>query len=381
MTSSLIYLDNNATTKVDPRVVEKMLPYFTERYGNASSISHPLGWSAKQALDDAREHIAALIHASPDEILFTSGATESNNIVLFAHARRNASFVSTPVEHSSILNPLAELTARGSHVRLLPVDRLGKVSVGSLDTGDQSGTLVSVILANNEIGTIQNMTSISGYCRDKGFLLHTDATQALGKIPVDVDELGVDFLSLSAHKFHGPKGVGTLYVRKGKGRRPLPAHSFGGGQERGIRPGTENVPAIVGMGEAARLCLEDSSSQQEHLILLRDFLQKNIVEKLEGVTVNGDLERRLPNTLSLTFRGVDAEDLLMKVPEICLSTGSACESGSGKSSHVLQALGMTDEEAHGTIRLAVSRFTTLDEVQRASNQIVQAVQSIRNYRF
>jgi len=380
MPPSLIYLDNNATTKVDPRVVEKMLPYFTERYGNPSSLSHSAGWSAKNALDAAREQVAALIHASPDEIVFTSGATESNNIVLFAAARSGASILSTPVEHSSILNPLKHIAREKSNILLMPVDSLGRVEVGTIASGDAfEGALVSVILANNEIGTIQNLAAIAEECRPGKFLLHTDATQAVGKIPINVNDLNVDFLSLSAHKFHGPKGAGALYIRKS--RLKLPPLTFGGGQERGIRPGTENVPAIVGMGEAARLCAEELDANSETLTSLRDLLQQNIVESLDDVRVNGDIKSRLPNTLSLTISGVDAEELLLKTPGVCFSTGSACETGSGKSSHVLTAIGMTREEAHSTIRLAVSRFSTVDEVQQASAHIVSAVKSIRSDRF
>jgi len=379
MPPSLIYLDNNATTKVDPRVVEKMLPYFTERYGNPSSLSHPAGWSAKNALDNAREQVAALIHASPDDIIFTSGATESNNILLFA-AALSTSILSTPVEHSSILNPLRHIAREESNVLLMPVDSLGRVQAGSIASADAfEGALVSVILANNEIGTIQNMRDVAEECEPGEFLLHTDATQAVGKIPINVNDLKVDFLSLSAHKFHGPKGAGALYIRNN--RFKLSPLTFGGGQEHGIRPGTENVPAIVGMGEAARLCAEELQTNSGALAGLRDLLQQNIVESLDDVRVNGDILNRLPNTLSITIQGIDAEELLLKVPGVCFSTGSACETGSGKSSHVLAAIGMPQKEARSTIRFAVSRFTTNEEVNRAADLIVQAVRSMRRHQF
>jgi cysteine desulfurase len=355
-----------------------MLPYFTKNYGNPSSATYALGWEAKSALEAARAHVAALINASPAEIVFTSGATEANNIILNSAARHNSNFVSTPIEHSSVINPLMELAERGLSVKLLSVDRLGRVAYDEIaELAPRQPTFVSIILANNEIGTVQDMSTISSICHERGFLLHTDATQAAGKIPLDVEEMGVDYLSLSAHKFHGPKGVGVLYIRKTPGRRKPFSLAFGGEQERGIRPGTENVPAIVAMGEAARICHEEFELNTARIRMVKEILQKNIVEGLERVIVNGDPDSSLPNTLNLTFLGIDAENLITKVPHICFSTGSACESGAGKASHILNAIGMTIEETRGTIRLAVSRFTTVDEVHIASAEIVHAVRSIR----
>lgn len=380
--SSPVYLDNNATTRVDPRVVEKMIPAFTELYGNPSSASHAFGWTASHAMEEAREQVAGLIGASSRELIFTSGATESNNLALFGAARAqglsSSRIVSTTAEHSSILQPLSELSRLGTQVILLPIERSGRLDVRILKKSlTPETTLVSITFAGNELGTLQNIAEIAAVCREYGVLFHSDATQAVGKVPIDVHSLGLDMLSLSAHKFYGPKGTGALYFRKGLRKQRISPVTFGGGQELGFRPGTENVPGIVGIGEAARLCALELRSGDTHLKSMRDLLEKNICNGLIGVTVNAEHDNRLPNSLSITIRGVDADELILRIPSVSLSSSSACESGSGKRSHVLMAAGFTEQEIRSTVRMAVSRYTTVTEVEYAASIIVRAAGELR----
>lgn len=378
-----IYLDNNATTRTDPRVLESMLPYFSTFYGNAASRSHAFGWQADEAVELARNNVAALIGADPKEIIWTSGATESDNLALKGvaemYAGRGEHIVTVATEHPAILDAAKHLQAQGNRVTYLGVDRHGLVDLGELAAALTDRTvLVSVMLANNETGTIQPLAPVSALCRAQGILLHTDATQAVGKIPVDVNALGVDLLSLSAHKMHGPKGVGALYVRRKDPRVRLTPQMDGGGHERGFRSGTLNVPGIVGLGAAARLCQAQSESDGTRLRHLRDRLHAGIADALPDVSLNGHPVERLPNTLNLSFGGVESEALLANLPDIAVSSGSACSSASIEPSHVLKAMGLTDRAAHSSLRFSLSRDTTEEEIKRVIDRVVQAARRLRD---
>jgi len=375
MIETSIYLDNNATTPCDHRVLEKMLPYFTEIYGNPSNGYHRQGRLAAKAIDIAREQVAGLIGAQAYEIIFTSGATESNNLAILGTARIHMSdqrkgIVTSKIEHKAVINPCRKLSSEGFNAVFLTVESNGQVNVDEAKRGiDNSTLLVSIHLANNEIGTIQPVKEIANFAHQKGAIVHCDAAQAVGKISVNVEELGVDFLSLSAHKFYGPKGIGALYIRGGTKVFPLEPLAYGGGQEKDIRSGTSNVPGIVGLGEAASICMSTLFEEARRIQDLRDLLEERLKTKIPDLLINGQKGYRLPNTSSLTLPSVEADALLLNLPEVMLGTGSACTSGALGPSHVLEAIGIPREKAHNTIRASLGRFTT-------NEQIINAVEFI-----
>lgn len=391
MAGSTIYMDNQATTRVDPRVVEAMLPCFTETFGNAASTTHAFGWAAKEAVDRARASIAASIGATAREIVFTSGATESNNLALRGvadHSRRKGNHVvSAATEHPSVLDPLARLAARGCQVTLLPVvqapdPQAGRILAEQVAEAIRDDTfLVSVMLANNEIGVIQPLEEIGRICKQRGVLLHTDATQAVGKIPVDVERLQVDLMSFSGHKIYGPKGIGALYVRRRAPTVRLEPLLYGGGHEAGLRSGTLNVPGVVSLARALELCVEEMPAESERLRALRDRLCQGLIETLPGVALNGpalsQAELRLPGNLNLSFAGVDGESALLSVKDVALSSGSACTSATPEPSHVLRALGIGIEATRASLRFGLGRFNTAEEVEQVIHSVADAVQRLR----
>jgi cysteine desulfurase len=386
-----VYMDNHATTRVDPRVVEAMLPYFSTTYGNAGSTTHAFGWAAREAVDAARRSVAAAIGARPKEVVFTSGATESNNLAIrgVAEYRRRTGrhLVSVRTEHPSVLDPLARLERKGYDVTLLPVvsaphEDAGRIAPEQVAEAIREDTvLVSVMLANNEIGVIQPLEEIGRICRERGVLLHTDATQAVGKIAVDVERLGVDLMSFSAHKIYGPKGVGVLYVRRRRPHARLEPQIDGGGQQGGLRSGTLDTPGIVGLARALELCLDEMPAEAERLHSLRDRLFDELDASIPGVTLNGpSLARpglRLPGNLNVSFEHVDGEALLMSAGDLALSSGSACSSAQPEPSHVLRALGISEELARASIRFGLGRFNTDEEVPFAVEVLGDAVQRLR----
>ncbi len=377
-----IYLDNHATTPVDPRVVDAMLPYLTTFYGNPASRQHGFGWRAEAGVQKARRQVAALIHAEENEIIFTSGATESINLALKGVAEgyrsRGNHIVTVETEHHAVLGTCQTLERVGFSVTRLAVDRNGHVSVDDLERAITDRTiLVSVMVANNEIGTLAPIDAIGKLCRERGILFHSDAAQAVGKVPVDVRSMNVDLLSLTAHKIYGPKGVGALFVRKSGPRIFLAPQIEGGGHEEGLRSGTLNVPGIVGFGEAAALASLEMDHERERVGGLRDKLEDGLVSRVEDIALNGDRTERLSGNLSITFRGVKADKLIMDMKEIAVSTGSACSSASPRPSHVLRAIGLSDEDSHCTIRFGVGRFTKEDEIDYTINRIAEVVGRIR----
>jgi len=377
-----IYLDYHATTPVDPRVLEAMLPYFTERFGNAASRSHKFGWDADAAVARARHQAAALIGAGDNEIVFTSGATESNNLaikgVIQAHGNRLCHVITTAIEHKSVLDTCRGLTSQGHRITFLGVNHDGRVDPSDVARAIEPDTiLVSVMAASNEVGSIQPLAEIGAITRDRGVLFHTDAAQAAGKIPLDVKTLGVDLLSFTAHKMYGPKGVGALFIRR-KSRVKLAPVLEGGGQERGLRPGTLNVPGIVGLGRAAEINAAELWTEGPRLGALRDRLYEGLCRAIPNVGLNGTLERRLPHNLSVHFTGIAGESLLVAIDDIALSSGSACNSGSIEPSYVLEACGIPDDLALSSIRFGLGRFTTEEEIDYAIEKIGQVVLSMRN---
>jgi cysteine desulfurase len=365
-------------------VLEAMLPFFREDFGNAASHGHLYGWRAEAALEMAREELArALGVADPAGIVFTSGATESNNLalkgVVEGLAGRRDHVVSVATEHSAVLDPCRHLAARGARLTLLPVDGSGLVDPAALGAALSDRTaLVSVMVANNEIGVLQPVAEIARLCRERGVLLHCDAAQALGKVPLSPEALGVDLLSLSAHKLHGPKGVGALWVRRGRPRIPLLPQLHGGGHERGLRSGTVPVPLVVGFGRAARLAVEGLEVEAARLQALRDRLWERLRSTLPGVHLNGHPERRLPGNLHVSFDGVVADALLAEVPGLALSTGSACTSARPEPSHVLRALGLPEARVRGGVRIGLGRFTREAEIETAADLLVAAVLRLRS---
>jgi cysteine desulfurase len=383
-------MDNHATTRVDPRVVDAMLPYLTETYGNAASTTHSFGWDAKEAVEAARASIAAAIGAQAKEVYFTSGATESNNLALCGAAERagpGSHLVSVATEHPSVLGPLEKLARRGYRVTLLGVEQAPGPEAGRVQPGQvaeaigQRTILVSVMLANNEIGAIQPLEEIGRVCRERGVLLHTDATQAVGKIPVNVDRLGVDLMSFTAHKIYGPKGVGALYVRRRSGAHPLEPLVLGGGQERGLRSGTLNVPGIVGLARALELCLEEMPQEMARLRALRDRLYQGLTAALRDAGLNGPAlappDWRLPGNLNISFPGVDGETLLLSMKDLAASTGSACSSALAEPSHVLRAIGLPDPVVRGSLRFGLGRFNTEEEVDYVIRRVADSVGRLR----
>jgi len=359
-----------------------MLPFFTEEYGNAASRHHVFGRKAEEAVEQAREQVARLIGADPREIVFTSGATESDNLALKGVAalyrRHGDHIVTVATEHHAVLDPCKRLEQTGLRVTVLPVDRHGRVSIEQLAAALTGQTiLVSVMAANNEIGTLQPIREIGRVCKARGVLFHTDAAQAAGKLPLDVNELGIDLLSLSAHKMYGPKGVGALYVRRQGPRVRLEPLFDGGGHERGLRSGTLPVPLVVGFGAACVLCREEMADEGERLTRLRERLRRGLQEQLEGVYLNGHPTERLPGNLNLSFEWVDGEALLMSLKNVAVSSGSACTSASVEPSYVLRALGVSDELARGSLRFGLGRFTTEEEVDYVIEEVVRVVRRLR----
>jgi len=378
-----IYLDNHATTPVDPRVLDAMLPYFSERYGNAASKSHAFGWEAEAAVDTAREQIARLIGAtSPREIVITSGATESDNLALKgvadSYRDKGSHIVTCVTEHKAVLDSCKVLQKHGFQVTYLPVRSDGLIDLGRLQESLTDKTiLISLMAANNEIGTINPLNEIGRLAKEKNILFHTDATQGVGKIPINVEQMGIDLLSLTAHKMYGPKGVGALYVRSSKPRVKLTPFIDGGGHERGMRSGTLNVPGIVGLGKACEISQLEMGAEAERLIALRERLREGIQSQLDEVYINGHPLQRLPGNLNMSFAYVEGESLLMGLKEIAVSTGSACTSASLEPSYVLKALGVTDELAYSAIRFGLGRFNTEEEIDFTVKRVVEEVRRLR----
>lgn len=390
-----IFMDNHSTTPVDPRVVASMLPYFTEHYGNAASTSHGFGWDAKAAVDQAREAIAAAIHATPREIVFTSGATESNNLAIRGvtdRARRRGNhIVSVQTEHHAVLDPLAHLMRKGFEVTLLPIAQHGRADAGLIDLNQLSDALrddtclVSVMLANNEIGVIQPIAEIGRLCRERGIPFHCDATQAVGKMPVDAELLHVDLMSFTAHKIYGPKGIGAIYVRRRPPQVRLEPQILGGGHENGFRSGTLNVPGIVGFAQALELCLAELEPERERLSHLRTRLFAGLQTSIPDMALNGpDFERnpglRLPGNLNCTFNNVDGEALMMSMRDVALSSGAACTSTNPEPSHVLRALGLSDDLTRASLRFGLGRFNTEEDVTATIQLVASAVEHLRALR-
>lgn len=377
-----VYMDNNSTTPCDPRVVEAMLPYFTEKFGNAASRNHAFGWQAEEAVENAREQVAELIGASPKEIIFTSGATESNNLAIKGVAsmyRKKGNHIITCVtEHKAVIDPLKRLERDGWNVTWLAVDPEGRVDPRQVrEAITEQTVLVSIMVANNEVGTIQPIAEIGAICKEKGVLFHTDAVQAAGKIPLDVQKMGIDLLSLSGHKMYGPKGVGALYVRRKDPRVRLDAIQDGGGHERGMRSGTLAVPLIVGLGAAAEIARKEMPEESARLLNLRERLRQGIMGQLDHVEVNGHPSERLPGNMNLSFGFVEGEGLMMGIKDIAVSSGSACTSASLEPSYVLKALGADDERAHSSIRFGIGRFNTEEEIDFVIRDVVRAVNHLR----
>jgi len=377
-----VYLDYHATTPVDPRVLEAMLPYFCDRFGNAASRQHAFGWEAQEAVDSARARIGALINASAGEIVFTSGATESNNLAIKGTARalreRGDHIVTVATEHKSVLDSCRRLEQQGWRLSVVGVSPDGVVDLDELRrTVTERTVLVSVMAANNEIGVLQPLAEVSAIVHAAGALLHTDAAQAAGKVPLDVDALGVDLLSLTAHKCYGPKGSGALYVRRRRPRLQLECLIDGGGHENGLRSGTLNVPGIVGLGAAAEICRNEMPAEGARLAAMRDRLLNGLRANLDGLRLNGCAVRRLPHNLHVSFDAVEGEALLMALGDLAVSTGSACSSGSQAPSHVLQAIGAVGERTGASIRFGLGRTTTDEEIDLAIERVTKVVRALR----
>lgn len=378
-----IFMDNNSTTRVDPRVLEAMLPYFTEQYGNAASRHHVFGWKAEEAVETAREQVASLIGATAREIVFTSGATESNNLALKGVARiyrpQGNHILAVQTEHKAVLDPCKSLEREGFQVTYLPVDPFGRVAVEQVANAINEKTiLVSVMAANNEVGTLQPIKDIGAVCKQRRVLFHTDAAQMAGKLPLDVDSIGADLVSLSAHKIYGPKGVGALYVRRRNPHVRLEPIIDGGGHERGMRSGTLPVPLIIGFGKACELSLSEMSAEASRLRTLRDKLHRGITHALDEVFLNGHPAERLPGNLNLGFAGVKGDALLMSLRTVAVSSGSACTSANPEPSYVLRAMGVPDELAHASIRFGLGRFTTEEEVDYVIEEVIRNVRHLRS---
>ena len=379
-----IFMDYHSTTPVDPRVIEEMLPYFNEKFGNAASRSHAFGWTAEEAVDYARERVGKLINAqSEKEIVFTSGATESNNVAIKGVAEfykdKGNHIITSVIEHKAVLDTCKPLEKEGYVVTYLGVGKDGRVDPNEVKNAITDKTiLVSIMLANNEIGTVQPLAEIGKITRERGVLLHSDAVQGVGKVPFDVQSMNVDLASITAHKIYGPKGVGALYVRRSKPRVRLVAQMDGGGHERGMRSGTLNVPGIVGFGKAADIMMKEGKEEGVRLLALRDRLRKKFESSLEEVYVNGSLEHRLPGNLNISFAFVEGEAMMMAIKDVAVSSGSACTSASLEPSYVLRALGVGDEHAHSSIRFGLGRWTTEEEVDYVADLVIGKVNQLRN---
>ncbi len=377
-----VYLDYNATTPIDPRVLEAMMPYLTSEFGNAASRNHAFGWRAEAAVESAREQIARLLGASSKEIVFTSGATESNNLAIKGAAamyrEKGNHIITCTTEHKAVIDPCKRLAEQGYEVTWLTPDSYGRVSAQQVaDAITDRTILISLMAANNDIGTLHPIAEIAKVAKARGVIFHSDATQAVGKVPIDVEATGIDLLSLSAHKIYGPKGVGALYVRRRGPRVRLVCQMDGGGHERGMRSGTLNVPGIVGLGAAAEICRTEMDAEAPRLAALRDRLHKGIADRLDHVQLNGHPIERTPNTVNLSFAYVEGEALMMKMKDVAVSSGSACTSASLEPSYVLRAIGVGDDLAHSSIRFGVGRPTTEAEIDHAVERVVTAVQELR----
>lgn len=376
-----IYLDNNATTPLDPRVLEAMMPYLTEVFGNAASRNHPFGWAAEEAVDYSRDQIAALINCDPKEIIFTSGATESDNLgikgVFEMYSQKGNHIITATTEHKAVLDTCKHIEKLGGRVTYLPVNAEGLISLEELEAAMTPQTiLVTIMYGNNETGTIQPIREIAAIAHKHGALFMTDGTQAVGKIPVDVIADGIDLMAFTAHKMYGPKGVGALYVRRKNPRVKVTAQMDGGGHERGMRSGTLNVPGIVGLGKACELARLEMASDTARLSVMRDRLEKELLT-LEESYVNGSREHRLPHVANISFKYVEGEGLMMGVKDLAVSSGSACTSASLEPSYVLKALGLSDDLAHSSLRFGLSRFTTDEQIDYAINHVKEAVTKLR----
>jgi cysteine desulfurase len=377
-----IYFDNHATTPLDPRILDAMMPYLTGKFGNAASRNHSFGWEAEKAVDDARKNIADLIGATSKEIVFTSGATESNNLALKGvaemYAERGNHIITAVTEHKAVLDTCKHLEKRGCRVSYLPVMADGRIDLDMLrDAITDKTILVSIMYANNEIGVLQPVAEIGKICKEKGVLFHCDGVQAAGKVPVNVIQDNIDLLSISGHKIYGPKGVGALYVRRRNPRVQLTSQIDGGGHERGMRSGTLNVPAIVGLGEACAIARREMPEESKRMRYLRDRLRAQLEKELDEVFINGSMEHRLPNNLNMSFAYVEGESLLMGINDVAVSSGSACTSATLEPSYVLKALGVGDDLAHTSIRFGLGRFNTEEEVDYVVNRMVQIVRKLR----
>jgi cysteine desulfurase len=377
-----IYMDNHATSPLDPRVLEAMMPYLTGVFGNAASRNHSFGWEAEAAVEKAREQVAKLIGATTKEIIFTSGATESNNLALKGIAemyRERGNHIITQVtEHKAVLDTCKRLEKSGIRVTYLPVKADGLIDLEDLKRAmDDKTILVSIMFANNEIGVVQPVAEIGKLCRERGVLFHSDGVQAAGKIPIDVNAMNIDVLSISAHKLYGPKGVGALYVRRRNPRVQISEQINGGGHERGMRSGTLNVPGIVGLGKACEIARDEMAAEGERLRKLREKLKAKLESSLDFVHVNGSMEHRLPNNLNMSFVYVEGESLLMGINDVAVSSGSACTSATLEPSYVLKALGLGDDVAHSSIRFGLGRFNTEAEVDYVADKIVDVVKKLR----
>ncbi len=387
MTCPPIYLDNHATTRCDPRVVESMLPYFSEQYGNASSVGHKFGWKAKDAVDSAREHVASLVGATAREVIFTSGATEANNLALkgvVAPLLRRADqsrphLIINTAEHRAVLDPAKRLERCGAEVTVLPVDEFGQISPRSVaDAVTPQTVLVSVMLANNEIGTINPISEIAEVCDVRNVPFHCDAVQAVGRIPVDVQQLGADLVSISSHKCYGPKGVGALIVKRGNRRVRPEALLDGGGHENGLRSGTLPVPLIVGFGKACQLAHQAQAQDAALTKRLRDELWKQLSTRLDRLHLNGHPTIRLPGNLNVSFEGIDGDVLMNSLKEIAVSSGSACTSAEPEPSHVLRAIGRSDQLTRASLRFGIGRFSTREEIDFTADYVVSTVNRLRS---
>lgn len=377
-----IYMDNNATTPVDPRVLEAMLPYFQGKFGNAASRNHSFGWEAEEGVENAREQVAHCLNASPKEIIWTSGATESNNIAIKGVAQmykdKGNHIITQVIEHKAVIDPCKYLEQNGFDVTFLPVDKQGMIHPEQVREAMTDKTiLVSIMHGNNEVGTINPIREIGKLCKEKDVLFHTDACQTFAKLPIDVEDMGIDLLSASGHKIYGPKGVGCLYVRRKRPRVRCEPVIHGGGHERGMRSGTLNVPGIVGMGKAAELCREHQAEEIKHITALRDRLKKALFDRLGDIYLNGHPTQRIPNNLNISFLYVEGESMMMGIHDVAVSSGSACTSASLEPSYVLKALGLGDDLAHSSLRFSLGRFNTIEEVDYVAERVCATVEKLR----
>ncbi len=378
-----IYMDNHATTQVDPRVLDAMVPYFTQTFGNAASRNHRFGWEAEAAVESARKQIAQLINANAEEIIFTSGATESDNLaikgVAWTYREKGNHIITLPTEHPAVLDTCKRLGKEGFKVTYVPVGSDGLVDLDDFKAAMSDRTvLVTIMAAHNEIGVLQPIAEIGQLCHERGIVFHTDGVQAVGKVPIDVQVMNIDIMSISAHKIYGPKGVGAIYVRRKKPTVQLTPLIDGGGHERGMRPGTLNVPGIVGLGKACDICRQEMPEESKRLRALRDRLKDGIFSRLDEVFINGSMEHRLPHNLNVSFAYVEGESLLMGINDIAVSLGSACTSATPEPSYVLKALGVSEDLAHTSIRFGLGRFNTEEEVNYAVERVTETVKRLRD---